>query len=134
MMFKSIKGREFTIDLRPSKWPRRTEAQCKSNIQWRVGQLIDKRFPGQPVLEEFYIPGEKLRIDFFLPRSKLAVEVMGEQHYTYSKFFHGNKENFIASKSRDSRKALWCEINDIKLVKIDEKMTEEEIEKVLSSL
>lgn len=132
-MFKSIKGREFNIDLRPSKWPRRTKGQCKSGIQWNVGQAIDKLYPGQTVLEEFFIPGEKLRIDFFLPRLKLAVEVMGEQHFKYNPFFHGNKEGFMASKARDTRKALWCELNDIKLVMVDESMSEEDIEKVLSA-
>src|SRR5690606_15655271 len=100
MMFKTIKGREIAIDLRPSKWPRRTKEKCKSNFQWSVGQIIDRVFPGQIVLEEFYVPGEKLRIDFFLPRLKLAVEVMGEQHYVYNSFFHGSKEAFVRSKQR----------------------------------
>lgn len=132
MMFKTIKGREITIDLRPSKWPRRTKEKCKSNFQWSVGQIIDRVFPGQIVLEEFYVPGEKLRIDFFLPRLKLAVEVMGEQHYAYNSFFHGSKEAFVRSKQRDVRKAQWCEINDIRLVKVDPNISEEDVIKLLT--
>lgn len=132
MMFKTLKGREVTIDLRPSKWPRRTKEKCKSNFQWTIGQVIDRVFPGQIVLEEFYVPGEKLRIDFFLPRLKLAVEVMGEQHYSYNSFFHGNKEAFARSKQRDVKKAQWCEINDIRLVKVDPDTSEDDVVKLLT--
>jgi len=132
MMFKTIKGREIAIDLRPSKWPRRTKEKCKSNFQWSVGQIIDRVFPGQIVLEEFYVPGEKLRIDFFLPRLKLAVEVMGEQHYVYNSFFHGSKEAFVRSKQRDVRKEQWCKINNIRLVKVDPDTSEEDVIKLLT--
>lgn len=78
------------------------------------------------VLEEFYVPGEKLYIDFFLPRKKIAVEVMGEQHYAFSRHFHGTYDNFKRSQERDNRKSLWCTMNDINLIRIRPDDSEEE--------
>jgi hypothetical protein len=43
---------------------------------------------------------------------------MGEQHYVFNKFFHGTRDVFLAQQERDRRKEMWCEINDITLVKI----------------
>jgi len=127
MKFLSTEGRIYKIDLRPSKWPRRSSDNCKSNFQFSVGEIVDKVFPNEIILEEFYIPGDRLYIDFFLPRKRIAVEAQGRQHYEYSNFFHGSQENFKLAQSRDRRKSLWCTCNDIKLVVIRESDDEEKI-------
>ncbi len=129
MKFKTLNGREINVDLRPSKYPRRDENSCKSKIQYSVGLIVDELFPNEVVLEEFYVPEESLYIDFYLPRKKLAVEVMGEQHYTYNAFFHGSKENFRKARQRDSNKARWCQINGINLISIPYASKPEETKK-----
>lgn len=118
MKLFSTKGREYKVDIRPSRWPRRSKEDCKSNLQWGVSCIISEIYPTDVILEEFFIPGDGLYIDFFLPRRKLAVEVHGRQHYEYNVHFHGNKENFIKSQQRDMKKAAWCGINNIELIEI----------------
>jgi hypothetical protein len=125
MKFFSTEGRIHKIDLRPSKWPRKSESECKSLFQFSIGEIIDRVFPNEIILEEFYIPGDKLYIDFLLPRKRIAVEAQGNQHYEYSNFFHGSQENFKLSQARDRKKSLWCVFNDIKLVTIREDDKEE---------
>ena len=62
-----------------------------------------------------------------MPRKRIAVEAQGRQHYEYSSFFHGTKENFKLAQSRDRKKSLWCTFNDIKLVVIRESDDEKQI-------
>lgn len=133
MKFLSTGGRIYKIDLRPSKWPRRSSDNCKSRFQFSVGQVVDKVFPNEIILEEFHLPGDRLYLDFFLPRKQIAVEAQGRQHYEYSNFFHGSKENFKLAKERDMRKIIWCGYNNIKLVVIRDSDNEEQIVKKLLS-
>lgn len=117
MKFKGLDGKTYGVDIRPSRWPRKDEGECKSRLQWRAGQVLDKVFPGEVILEEFYPPRQGFYIDFFLPRRKIAVEVDGGQHDAFNVFFHGTKENFLKAKARDALKNTWCEINGIRLVR-----------------
>lgn len=117
MILKSLRGREYRIDLRPSKWPRRNREECKSELQWGVGCILDEYFgPNELILEEFYIPGERLYVDFLIPRKSLAIEVHGQQHYSYSEYYHGSKENFLLSQNRDRNKEQWCKLNNIEIL------------------
>jgi hypothetical protein len=127
MKFISTKGREYKVDIRPSRWPRRSKEACKSKLQWGVSSILSDLYPTDVILEEFFIPGEGLYVDFLLPRRKLAIEVHGRQHYEYNVHFHGSKENFRKSQNRDRRKAEWCELNQITLLSIKYNEKEEEI-------
>lgn len=127
MKFVSTQGRVFKIDLRPSRWARRKEEDCKSKFQFNTGKVIDDTFPGEIVLEEFYVPGDRLYIDFFIPRRRLAIEAHGNQHYKYSAFFHGDVEGFKRSQARDKKKILWCTHNEIRLVVVRQSDDYEEI-------
>lgn len=119
MKFYDTKGREHKVDIRPSRWERKTYGEGRGLYQSTVGEILAERYPGQAVLEEFGLPGENLRLDFFLPRKKLAVEVQGDQHKHYNAFFHKDKRAFKAAQERDKRKAEWCRINGVQLVQID---------------
>ena len=127
MRFLSTNGKSHNVDIRPSKWPRREQEGSKSKFQHRIGESVDIVYPTEIILEEFFIPGDRLYIDFFLPRKRIAVEAQGAQHYKYSEFFHGTRENFKRSKERDARKKLWCELNHIRLVVIGPKDKHEEV-------
>lgn len=129
MKFIDTSGCEHSIDIRPSRWPKKAKGRGK--FQTQVGDIIAELFPGDIVLEEFPCKGERLFLDFFLPRSLIAVEVQGRQHHKYVEFFHGTKANFLKQKAKDRRKAQWCELNKIQLIKIDYGIPEETIKEIL---
>lgn len=132
MNFTDISGREHRIDIRPSKWHKKDFGKGRGKFQSFVGDILGEAFPGDIVLEEFPCLGERLYLDFFLPRRKIAIEVQGEQHYRFNAFFHNSRADFLAQKKRDCRKQEWCDINEIKLIKIRYGECEEKIKAALS--
>jgi len=102
---------------------RKQSESCSSNHK-RARQLLSFLFPMSQVLEEVTIPGMNLYLDFMIPDYKIAVEVHGEQHYSFSKHFHNSQIGFINSKKRDSKKKSWCEINGFKFIELDHKETD----------
>lgn len=63
--------------------------------------------------------GTRLTIDFYNANKKIALEVDGQQHYKYVPHFHGgSRSKFLGQLQRDEKKELFCEINNIKLVRI----------------
>ena len=131
MKFYDTRGKEYKVDIRPSKWKRKAAGEGRGKFQSRVGEILADRYPGDTILEEFPIPGERLTLDFFLPRRRLAVEVQGQQHYKFNSFFHKDKYEFRAAQERDLRKVAWCGMNNIDLIKIDTGSDEEFILKHL---
>ncbi len=97
----------------------RSEAACKSKIQYECGQLIKTKFPHDPILEEFRIPGYNFIIDFFLPVRRIAFEINGRQHDEYVPYFHKSKDGFKASQIRDKEKKDFCVKNDFQYYKVD---------------
>lgn len=91
--------------------------QEKSSFHLNARKLLVETFPTLQILEEVPIPlrkKETLYLDFYLPLIKLAVEVHGEQHYSFIPFYHSTKMNFVKAKKRDNEKKEWCEKNAIK--------------------
>ena len=119
MRFVDTKGGEHNMDVRPSKFQRKEEGEGRGKFQTLVGSIIASIYPSDYILEEFPCVGERLHLDFFIPRKKIAVEVQGKQHHKFVEFFHGSADGFRAQRARDSRKSEWCELNEIRLVKID---------------
>lgn len=91
-----------------------------SSYHLRARCLLSKIYPSERILEEVHLPGcgVSLYVDFLLPQHKLAVEVQGEQHYSYIEFFHKNKLAYLAAKSRDVKKKQFFEINKIIFVEL----------------
>lgn len=58
-----------------------------------------------------------LPFDFYLPDYNCCIEYDGEQHYIIKKYF-GGYERFIDTKIRDTIKNIYCENNNIKLIRI----------------
>jgi very-short-patch-repair endonuclease len=132
MKFKDFRGREVEVNLAQSKNPIRDKSNCKSKIQWRVGQILQGLFPGFVLLEEFNIPGSRFYLDFLLPGLRIAIEVDGEQHYKFNKFHHRDRAGFLRAQSRDRDKEEWCALNNIKLIRI--RKNEDIEEKILDAL
>ena len=58
-----------------------------------------------------------LPFDFYLPSLNICIEYDGIQHYQIREHF-GGYENFIDTKIRDTIKNIYCEENNIKLIRI----------------
>jgi len=65
--------------------------------------------------------GTRLTIDFYNATKNIAIEVQGNQHTKYNKFFHkGNKMNYLDQLKRDDEKLAFCDLNNIKLLEVHE--------------
>lgn len=95
--------------------------QNKSSLHLQARELIKECFPTLQILEEVPISprrAETLYLDFYLPLIKRCIEVHGEQHYKFSRFFHNTPLGFIKHKKRDQDKRDWCELNGIEYIEL----------------
>ena len=123
MIFISIHGREQKMR-NPTKYLVDWDKKCRSKIQKRVKDLLYKHWAADVVFEEFPVLGSRMTIDFYNANKKIALEVDGGQHYKYNKFFHSNsRQKFLEQLKRDEIKESFCEINEIKIVRILESDT-----------
>jgi len=97
------------------------KAVNKSSLHLYARELIHKCFPTLQVLEEVPIyvrKNEVLYLDFYLPLIRKCIEVHGEQHYKFNKFFHNTALGFIRHKKRDQEKQEWCDLNNIEHIEL----------------
>ena len=122
MIINGLDGREYSWN------PSASEAKCtkRSSLHIKAKNLLDKLFPYDRILEEVSLPGSKterrrstLRADLFIPNRNLIIEVHGEQHYKFNKFFYKDKLSFYRAKARDSEKKEWCHLNDITFIEFN---------------
>ncbi len=124
-----LDGKEYNLSLKYQY----EYGDNKSNLHLRARTLLKEVFPFTVIYEEVHIPGTKLHVDFFIPVLDVMVEVQGEQHFKFNKYFHGGygsitvgKTNFMRSQKNDRNKEAWAEINSIKLVYLRHDETLEE--------
>jgi len=101
----------------------------KSSYHMKARGLVKELFPTLQILEEvpIYIrKSEILYLDFYLPLKKMCIEVHGEQHYNFVKFYYGTKLDFLRAQKRDKEKEEWCVLNGIeyKVLKYNETIEE----------
>ena len=120
MKVKGFDGRSYTINF--TKANHKSYRDKKSSYHKRARELISKSFPFEIVYEETTLPGSRTRAtgllyaDFIIPKLCIMIEVHGEQHYTFSRFFHKTKKGFQEHKRRDVKKIEWCELNEITMI------------------
>lgn len=107
------------------------DSKRKSELHLRARKILKGFFPCDKILEEVSIRGANrnggiLYADFLLPAQSVLVEVHGEQHYSYSKFFHGDKMAFMKAKMRDNDKIEWCNNNNISYIELPFGETDEQ--------
>jgi hypothetical protein len=93
----------------------------KSSLHLKARELIHSCFPTLQVLEEVPIQirrAETLYLDFYLPLTKKCIEVHGEQHYSFSRFYHNTLLGFIKHQKRDKEKKEWCDMNSLKYIEL----------------
>lgn len=96
-----------------------SKSQNKSGPHLAARKIIKETFPTFQILEEVPVKISKyeiLYLDFYLPLIKTCIEVHGEQHYKFSKFYHINMMGFAKAKKRDENKKQWCLLNNIKYI------------------
>ncbi len=87
-----------------------------SAISDKVHEILLKIYPPIPfkrVFEEHYVKyeGQRLFFDFYVKESGLLVEVQGQQHTEFNKFFHSDKRDFLNQKKRDNLKRKYVQEN-----------------------
>lgn len=101
------------LDGKIYKWnPHKSERVFASSSSYheKARGLIKRMFPFDIILEEVDLAGTRtrahdiLRADFYIPKLKIVIEVHGEQHYSYSKLFHGDVSEFKRSQLKDQNK------------------------------
>lgn len=89
-----------------------------SNLAAKVEKILKKGFPMYRIGKEYYVSYQatSLFFDFHLPEIKVVIEVQGQQHYSFNKFFHRDKADFDAQQYRDRLKTEWCSLQKYTLV------------------
>lgn len=116
MLLLDIRGKQRKVY--PSKYKVDWDSKRASEPQFRTKQFLKEFWLGDNVCEEFIIPGSRLRIDLINFSKMLAIEVSGQQHEAFSKFFHKTRIGFIKSIKRDFQKIKWLESNNISLIEL----------------
>ena len=76
----------------------------------------------------------RLKFDFYIPSINTCIEYDGKQHCIYIEYFHKNEEGFNQQKRRDNIKSIYCQTNDIKLLRVNYMQTESEINNCIREL
>ena len=97
---------------------------CRSKVQFKTKQFL-KNFGKIRLFMRSFVYGTKMKVDILNATKKIAVEVQGNQHVSFNKFFHNNSRlKYLESIKRDAQKAQWLEKNGYTLVEIHEKEVE----------
>ena len=112
-----------TLDGFQYKWKKgKGEGKGKqSSLHKLARKILHEEFPLVPYMEEVPIMvtrGKWLYFDFYIPLFKTAIEVHGEQHYSYSSFFHKNIDSFIQYRKNDVLKVEFCAKNSIDILEL----------------
>tara|TARA_Y100000310_G_C20655388_1_gene801723 strand:- start:1085 stop:1486 length:402 start_codon:yes stop_codon:yes gene_type:complete len=120
MTFKTLLGKRRRIK-RPVAYIINWEKNSRSKLQSKVKNFLKVFWDGDVVFEEFPVVGTRLTLDFYNASKNIAIEVQGNQHTKYNKFFHkGNKINYLNQLKRDDEKLAFCDLNNIKLLEVHE--------------
>lgn len=97
------------------------DAASRSKVQFNTKQFLKPYWKNHIVYEEFPVFGSRLKVDIVNATLKIAVEVHGEQHSSFNKFFHnGSRLNYLKSIKRDVAKEQWLTLNKFYLIEIYE--------------
>lgn len=119
MLFTKLNGKQVNKNV--NKYIINWDSKERSQFQWRVKQYLKQFWFHNVCYSELPVIGTRMTIDLFNATKRIAVESDGAQHYEYNKHWHkGNRLNYLSQIKRDIFKERWCEINNIKLIRIFE--------------
>jgi hypothetical protein len=93
----------------------------KSSLHLGARRIIHEIYPTLQILEEVQVvlrKSEYVYMDFYIPLIKKCIEVHGEQHYKFNRFYHHNLLGFVKHQKRDREKKEWCELNNIEYIEL----------------
>jgi len=97
------------------------EGKSRSKLQFKFKELFYTYWNNNIVYEEFPVYGSMLKVDLLNATKKIAVEIQGNQHESFNKFFHDNSRlKYLQSIKRDVKKEKWLEMNDFKFLELYE--------------
>jgi hypothetical protein len=85
-------------------------------------KILEKRYGKKNIITSFHplwavsTKGVLLEYDIYIKSKDILVEVSGEQHYEWVKFFHKTKLEFLQQQRRDKSKARLAKKNGKKLI------------------
>ncbi len=118
MKFKDLDGNFHSKDISKYKW---LGGGLSSLGERELGERLRTLFPNLVLYTQLPCVGTRLRLDFYINDLKLAFEFDGEQHENYVPHFHGTKRKFQMAKQRDREKEQWCDVNQIRLIRVNAK-------------
>jgi hypothetical protein len=93
--------------------------KSRSKLQKKVKDFLKPYWKSHICYEEFPVYGTRMSVDLLNATRKIAIEVNGEQHEKYNKFFHKNRLNYYYSIKRDFDKKKWLEMNEYTVIEIN---------------
>jgi len=94
----------------------------RSKLHQEALDILAKEIPLARVIEEvpirLYNKRQPVFFDIYVPINRWFIEIQGQQHYSYSSFFHKNKRAFLKAIQRDRDKEAWCELNEYRLIQL----------------
>jgi hypothetical protein len=97
------------------------EGRSRSNLQFKFKTFFYPYWKNHIVYEEFPVYGTMLKVDLLNATKKIAVEIQGNQHESFNKFFHNDSRlKYLESIKRDVKKEKWLTINQFKFIELYE--------------
>ena len=97
------------------------DGKSRSKLQFNFKQFFYPYWKNHIVFEEFPVYGSMMKVDLFNATKKIAIEIQGNQHESFNKFFHVNSRlKYLQSIKRDVAKSKWIEINNFKYLELYE--------------
>jgi hypothetical protein len=97
------------------------QGKSRSKLQFKFKEFFYPYWKNHIVYEEFPVYGSMLKVDLLNATKKIAVEIQGNQHESFNKFFHDNSRlKYLQSIKRDVKKGKWLEMNEFKFLELYE--------------
>jgi len=97
------------------------QGKSRSKLQYNFKQFFYPYWKNHIVYEEFPVYGSMLKVDFLNATKKIAIEIQGDQHESFNKFFHNDSRlKYLQSIKRDVKKEKWLELNKFKFLELYE--------------
>jgi len=109
--------------------PKSKKRNKTSNYHSLAKSLLGIMYPVYSICEEIPINIQNniwLYLDIYLPTINMAIEIHGEQHYSFNVFFHKTQLGFLQQKQNDRLKQEWCKLNNVALICLPYNETTEE--------
>jgi len=94
-------------------------AKSRSKMQFAVKKFFYPYWKKNICYEEFPVFGTRMKVDIVNATKKIAIEVQGDQHDGFNKFFHNNSRlKYLQSIKRDYEKYAWLKMNSFEVLEI----------------